>query len=242
MFEYINNCKAILKTIINEESQNIEKAAGIMAETLKRDGLIHVSGGHCQFYAMEAFYRAGGLVPINPLLPHLFATGPRTQFASDHIYEIEGVATKIFDDQHVNQHDCIVLASIAGRTIPTIDIAIAAKKKGLKVIALQSLEFSKRTTPKHSSGQFLNDIADVVVDLHIPYGDAVLDIEGVDEKCCPASSVVGFSVLQSLVTQAICSLGKEGITPKVWVSSNLDKGDAINKEHIKSMKGRVSCL
>lgn len=242
MFEYINTCKEILKKIINEEDGKIEIASRIMAETLKKDGLIHVSGGHCQFYAMEAFYRAGGLVPINPILPHIYATAPRTTFASDLIYEIEGVGTKIFEEQYVSQHDCIVLASIAGRTIPTIDIAIAAKKKGLKVIVLQSLEFSKCTKPKHSSGQFLSDIADVVIDLHIPYGDAVLEIEGVEEKCCPASSVVGFSVLQSLVTQAVCLLGQEGITPKVWVSSNLDKGDAINKEHIESMKGRVSCL
>ncbi|ENK6701047.1 SIS domain-containing protein [Yersinia enterocolitica] len=242
MYKYFDTCKNILREIINKEGGNIETAAGFMVDTLKKNGLIHVSGGHCQYYAMETFYRAGGLVPINPLLPHIFATAPRTQFSSDHIYEIEGVGALIFNDQNVSENDCIILASVAGRTIPTIDIALAAKARGLKVIALQSLEFSQQTTPKHSSGKFLSDIADVTIDLHIPYGDAILTIEGVDEKCCPASSVIGFSIIQALVTQTVCELANQGITPPVWVSSNLDRGDAINKGHIKSMKGRVSCL
>lgn len=242
MYKYFDTCKDILNKIINQQGANIELASHFMVETLKKDGLIHVSGGHCQYYAMEAFYRAGGLVPVNPLLPHIFATAPRTQFAADHIYEVEGVGTLIFNDQNASENDCIILASVAGRTIPTIDIALAAKKRGLKIIALQSLEFSQQTEPKHSSGKFLSDVADVTIDLHIPYGDAVLSIEGVDEKCCPASSVIGFSIIQALVTQTVCELASQGITPPVWVSSNLDRGDAINKGHIKSMKGRVSCL
>lgn len=242
MNNYINKCKCILEKVMQDEGSNIVQAATVMANTIKHDGIIHVSGGHCHIYAMETFYRAGGLVPINPLLPHIFATAPRTQAYSDHIYEIEGVGTTIFEDQHVSACDCVVLASIAGRTIPTIDIALSAKQRGLPVIALQSMEFSKRTTPKHSSGSFLSDIADITIDLNIPYGDAVIELNGLSEKCCPVSSIIGFSVIQALVTQTVCNLAEAGITPPVWVSSNLDRGDEINKSHILAMKGRVSCL
>ena len=104
------------------------------------------------------------------------------------------------------------------------------------------MKFSSQTKPKHKDGIFLNDIADVTIDMKIPYGDAILDIEGVEQKCCPSSSVVGFSIIQALVTQTVCTLAEEGIKPPVWVSSNLDCGDQINKEYIESMKGRVSCL
>lgn len=242
MNNYIDICKRIIGKVITHESENIELAASFMVETIKNNGLVHVSGGHCQFYPMEMFYRAGGLVPINPLLPNLFATGPRTQFTSDLVYEREGVGQIIFNDQKVGKQDCIVLVSIAGRTLPTIDIALAAKEKGIKVIVLQSLEFSRKTKSKHSKGHFLSDLADVVIDMHIPYGDAVLKIDTVDDLCCPSSSVVGFSIIQALVTQTVCTLAEQGINPPVWVSSNLDRGDAINKEHIASMKGRVSCL
>ncbi|MGL5706990.1 MAG: sugar isomerase domain-containing protein [Aeromonas sp.] len=242
MIKYIDNCKAIIEKVMANEGTNIENAAKLMSNTVQHDGVIHVSGGHCHIYAMETFYRAGGLVPINPLLPHIYATAPRTQAYSDHIYEVEGVGTTIFEDQHVTVHDCVILASIAGRTIPTVDIALAAKEHGLPVIALQSMEFSKRTKPKHSSGLFLSDIADVTIDLNIPYGDAVIELDGLSEKCCPVSSIIGFSVIQALVTQTVCNLAEVGVTPPVWVSSNLDRGDAINKKHILSMKGRVSCL
>lgn len=242
MIKYIDNCKAIIEKVMANEGTNIENAAKLMSNTVQHDGVIHVSGGHCHIYAMETFYRAGGLVPINPLLPHIYATAPRTQAYSDHIYEVEGVGTTIFEDQHVTVHDCVILASIAGRTIPTVDIALAAKEHGLPVIALQSMEFSKRTKPKHSSGLFLSDIADVTIDLNIPYGDAVIELDGLSEKCCPVSSIIGFSVIQALVTQTVCNLAEAGVTPPVWVSSNLDRGDAINKKHILSMKGRVSCL
>ncbi|SLM61438.1 MULTISPECIES: sugar isomerase domain-containing protein [Dickeya] len=242
MIKYIDECKRIIENVMASEGHNIEHAAKLMTRTIERDGVIHVSGGHCHIYAMETFYRAGGLVPINPLLPHLFATAPRTQAYSDHIYEVEGIGTTVFEDQQTSANDCIILASIAGRTIPTIDIALAAKKRGIPIIALQSMAFSKCTTPKHSSGFFLNDVADVTVDLHIPYGDAIIELDGLSEKCCPVSSVIGFSIIQALVTQTVCNLAEAGLTPPVWVSSNLDKGDAINKTHISSMKGRVSCL
>lgn len=242
MIKYIDNCKAIIETVMVNEGAHIESAAKLMSNAVQHDGVIHVSGGHCHIYAMETFYRAGGLVPINPLLPHIYSTAPRTQAYSDHIYEVEGVGTTIFEEQPFTVHDCVILASIAGRTIPTIDIALAAKKRGLPVIALQSMEFSKRTKPKHSSGLFLSDIADITIDLNIPYGDAVIELDGLSEKCCPVSSIIGFSIIQALVTQAVCNLAEAGVTPPVWVSSNLDRGDAINKKHILSMKGRVSCL
>lgn len=242
MISYLEECKIIIEQVMNSEENNILHGANLMTRTVSQDGVIHVSGGHCHIYAMETFYRAGGLVPINPLLPHIFATAPRTQAYSDHIYEVEGIGATIFADQCVSTNDCIILASIAGRTIPVVDIALAAKKRGLPVIALQSLAFSRQTTPKHSSGLFLSDIADVTIDLHIPYGDAVIELEGLSEKCCPVSSVIGFTVIQALVTQTVCNLAESGLTPLVWVSSNLDRGDEINKEHILSMKGRVSCL
>ncbi|MGM3172811.1 sugar isomerase domain-containing protein [Dickeya lacustris] len=242
MINYIDECKRIIEKVIESESTHIEEATQLMTRTIEKDGVIHVSGGHCHIYAMETFYRAGGLVPINPLLPHLFATAPHTQAYSDHIYEVEGVGTTVFDDQNVSPNDCIILVSIAGRTIPTIDIALAAKKRGIPVIALQSMAFSKKTSSKHSSGYFLNEVADVTIDLNIPYGDAIIHLDGLSEKCCPVSSVIGFSIIQALVTQTVCNLAAVGLTPPVWVSSNLDRGDAINKTHILSMKGRVSCL
>ena len=35
---------------------------------------------------------------------------------------------------------------------------------------------------------------------------------------------------------------KAGYTPPIYVSSNLDKGDAINDEHIRKYNKLISCL
>ena len=127
MNKYIDICKEIIGNVLSSESGNIEKASDIMVKSLKKNGLIHVSGGHCQFYPMEMFYRAGGLVPINPILPHLFATGPRTQFSSALVYENYGVGSDIFNNEIVSDDDCIIVVSVAGRTLPSIEIAKSAK-------------------------------------------------------------------------------------------------------------------
>lgn len=121
-------------------------------------------------------------------------------------------------------------------------MALEAKEKGLKVIALTSTEFTNDVTSRHVSGKKLIDIADVVLDNCGVSGDAVIEVEGFATKFGPTSSIIGFMILQSIIAQTISDLVKEGTEPSVWVSSNLDKGDDINKGHIKNYKNRVKCL
>ena len=56
-----------------EEAANIEQAAEYCAASVRSGRVIHVFGcGHSQMFAMEVFYRAGGLVPVNALLMFVF--------------------------------------------------------------------------------------------------------------------------------------------------------------------------
>ena len=63
----------------DEEGAAIEKAAEYCAASVCSGRLIHVFGcGHSQMFAMEVFYRAGGLVPVNALaIPALIGLGIR---------------------------------------------------------------------------------------------------------------------------------------------------------------------
>ena len=71
--EFFSVVSKQLEQEISEESENIEQAAQYCAASVLKDRIIHVFGcGHSQIFAMEVFYRAGGLVPVNALLiPHL---------------------------------------------------------------------------------------------------------------------------------------------------------------------------
>lgn len=71
--EYHEVIRGQLEEQFAQEGKNIETAAKYCAESVKSGRVIHVFGcGHSQMFAMEVFYRAGGLVPVNALLiPHM---------------------------------------------------------------------------------------------------------------------------------------------------------------------------
>ena len=95
---------------------------------------------------------------------------------------------------------------------------------------------------RHPSGKKLHDIADVVLDGKAPKGDAIMELPSLETKFGPISSVVGFTLIQALIVEVVNKLVQDGITPPIWVSSNLDEGDAINREYIKAYKKRITCL
>ena len=67
--EYHRVIKAQLEVQFDQEGANIEKAAEYCAASVSSGRVIHVFGcGHSQMFAMEVFYRAGGLVLVNALL------------------------------------------------------------------------------------------------------------------------------------------------------------------------------
>ena len=117
-----------------------------------------------------------------------------------------------------------------------------AKKIGMKVVALVSKQFAGSTTSRHSSGKNLMEVADVVIDIKCVAGDAALEMEGLEPHFCGTSTVLGMSVMESIVAQTVENCVKAGYLPPIYVSSNLDKGDAINDEHIKKYSKLISCL
>lgn len=240
--EFFEIIKEQLERQIQEEGKNIELAAKYCAESIMNDRLVHVFGcGHSQMFAMEVFYRAGGLVPVNALLiPHM-ALYPKAKLST--LQErVEDFSTTYLELENTDEKDTMIIISISGRNAAVIDMALAAKKKGMKVIALTSVEFSQTVTSRHSSGQLLKDLADVVIDIKCVSGDAVLSIEGLEARFSGTSTVLGMTVMQSIVAQTVENCVKRGHIPPVYVSSNLDEGDAINHEYIMKYKDRIGCL
>ena len=72
--------------------------------------------------------------------------------------------------------DIFIIISNSGRNAMPIEIAMLAKEKGLKVIAITSIEQSKKYPSRHSSRKKLYDLADIVIDNCVPSGDGMLNI------------------------------------------------------------------
>ena len=240
--EYYDVVQKQLKQQFEEEGAHIEQAAEYCAASVSKGRVIHVFGcGHSQMFAMEVFYRAGGLVPVNALLiPHL-ALFPKAKLST--IQErVEGFSSEYLALENTSPDDTIIIVSISGRNAGVVDMALAAKAIGMKVVALVSRQFADSTTSRHSSGKNLKDVADVVVDVKCVSGDAALYIDGVEPSFCGTSTVLGMSVMEAIVAQTVENCVKAGYTPPIYVSSNLDRGDKINAEHIKNYSSLITCL
>ncbi len=230
------------KEMFETQGLNIEKAAEAMANTIAKDGIIHVFGcGHSQMFAQEMFYRAGGLVPVNALLiPHL-SLNPVAKL-STLLERTEGFVETYLDLEYTTPNDTMIIASISGRNGAVVDMALAAKKKNMTVIGLTSEKFSSRVTSRHSSNKKLMDLSDIIVDINCEFGDAVLSIEGLEHKFVGTSTILGMMLIEAMVAQTIEILVKQNIKPPIWVSSNTEEGDEINKIHINNYKDKISCL
>lgn len=240
--EYYEILKEQLDRQVHEESEAIEQAAQYCAESVSKKRLIHVFGcGHSQMFAMEVFYRAGGLVPVNALLiPHL-ALFPKAKLST--LQErVEGFSGDYLRLENVSSDDTMIIVSISGRNAGVVDMALAAKEIGMKVVALVSKEFSSSVSSRHSSGKNLKDVADVVIDVKCVSGDACLSMEGIEAHFTGTSTILGMTVMNSITARTIELCVEKGIVPPVYVSSNLDKGDAINAEYIKQYGDLIDCL
>lgn len=123
-----------------------------------------------------------------------------------------------------------------------VEVALQAKKRGLKVIALVSLPYCASVEARHSSGQKLPDIADAVLDNGAVLGEAAIELEGIPYRVGATSGVIGAAILQALVVQVAETLAERNVEPPIWVSINLPGGTEINAKYLERYKGRVKHL
>lgn len=240
--EFLEVVKSQLDQQFEEEKETIEAAAQCCVASIMKKRVVHVFGcGHSQMFAMELFYRAGGLVPVNALLiPHL-ALFPKAKLST--IQErVEGFSQEYLNLENTSADDTMIIVSISGRNAAAIDMALSAKEKGMKVIALTSVKFSSAVSSRHSSKKNLRDVADIVIDVKCVEGDACMSVEGLDVKFTGTSTILGMTVLDGITSRVVELCVEQGYKPPIYVSSNLDVGDDINKEYIKEYRDLIDCL
>lgn len=240
--EYIEKVKAVIGRIERDTAEDIEKSAEIFADALIQGRRIFLFGtGHSHMLSEELFYRAGGLLNIQPILVerlmlHIDASGST-------LYEREeGLAESIFENYKIKSGDVIVIISNSGRNGVVIDMALLCKEKGVTVIALTSLEHTSSGESRHKSGKRLCEIADIVLDNCGCLGDACVDIDGVQGKICATSTVAGATILNSVVAGAVELCTEKGFYPEHFCSANVDGGDEINDKLIEKYKKEIKHL
>lgn len=240
---YFNDINRLLERARTTQQEELKKAAALIADCIKKDGLIYVYGsGHAHMSAEELFYRAGGLgnvypIFIEPLMLHEAAA------LSSQLEKKEGYLTDIVDNLPISDKDVVIVASTSGRNAAPIDTALIAQKKGAKIITIFSREYSMSAKSGHSSNKRLLDLGDARIDNGAPIGDAVLSIEGIDASFSPVSSVINLTILQSIVAEAIAVCVEDGVKYiPVFKSGNMAGGAEYNQAILDKYRERVPSL
>jgi uncharacterized phosphosugar-binding protein len=118
-------------------------------------------------------------------------------------------------------------------------MAKAAREKGLTVIVVTNMNTATTVTSRHSSGKMLHDYASILIDNHGDRGDATLKLDGFEQRIASSSTVVGAAILNAVIARACEMLLAEGIKPPVFMSGNMDGGDAYNKAVIAEHKDNI---
>ena len=232
--EYYNNLSQIERQIVEQEASGIEAVAACMARTLKAGKNIYLFGcGHSHILVEEAFYRAGGLVPVNPIFDSAIMLHEGA-VKSSHLERLESYGDWIFDRQSITQGDMIFIFSNSGINGCPVQVALRAKQAGATVVAVSAKAYDKTEKSRHSSGKRLSNYADYVLDTHIPHGDALLQYG--EQRIAPGSTIACALIWNMLIAQLAEESEKIGYQPEYFVSGNVEGGFQINEQYIDKYK------
>lgn len=233
---------------INEKQyDNIRAAAKLMADAIENDRLISVygGGGHTTLPVGEMFFRAGGLACINPVME----TGLSVFNQALKYLELErtvNYGASILKYYDLQKDDLLIIFHNIGINPATIDAAMEAKKRGVKIIAVSSSAWQKEMPAdhfiRHPNKTNLFDYADVCIDDYNPVGDAAVTVEGLDTPIAPTSNIVDFYIAHLLEIETVKECVARGVTPPVWSSANTPGGDEKNADYLAKYRPRIKML
>lgn len=225
VLSYLDAVEAIIQRIRATQVEAVEAAAAICAHAIGNGGLVHLFGtGHSRILIEEIFPRHGSFPGFHSLVElsltfHNQVVGANGQRQAMFIEHVEGLAPVILRNFVLAPPDCFIIFSNSGVNEVVVDMALEVKKRGLPLIVLVSVEHCRAAGAKHSSGQKLIDVADLVLDNCVPAGDALVSIPGLEDPVGPGSTVAAATIVNMLKCAVAEGLTRMGKPPKVLTSS-----------------------
>ena len=231
-----------LRRIESTEAEAIDAAASLCAEAIAGDHLVFTFGtGHSSLLASEGLFRAGGLACVSAMLesPVTFEPGG---VASSFFERSRGYAPLLLARYGASAGDVLVVFSNSGVNALPVEVAIEARTLGVQVVGVVSRAYADQAPRTASGGESLAEIADVVIDNHVPPGDAVVPFYGDAVRAASLSTLSGAFIWNAIVAEVVSLLEKEGIKAPVFVSSNMPNAKDTNEALVAKYRTRVRHL
>lgn len=232
---YISKITQLIEEMGKESMPAIQKAAGFMADSIAAErSVFYFGSGHSVLPALDVFPRYGSFVGLQPIhdtrLMWSNVIGPGGTPELLWLEKQEGYIKNVFDSYVMTPQDTIIVVSHGGLNAAGIEAAMYAKELGVKVVAITSMENYRNSTPRHSSGKKLADIADVAIDNGAPPEDSIIRVEGWEEPVAASSTVTVMVISMSLIAETTALLAKRGIHVPTFVSPNVMPDPDHNKK------------
>jgi len=244
---YFEAIDGILKKIRSTQSEQIKKAAQVMADSIAQGGVIHVFGsGHSVIPILDIFPRYGSYIGFHPLLdPRLMwfnIIGPGGVRELLWLERQKGYAKILLKSHALKDKDVMLIFSHGGVNAAPVEMASEAKRAGLFVIGVTSMENQRKASLTHR-GKRLCDIADITIDNCVPQEDALIKLDGLREPVAAGSTVAAVAIAMALVAEVAKILVDRGVPLRVFVSPNVkgipkNHNEKIFKAYMKMMRER----
>jgi len=247
--QWLENARGIMTRIEETQMDNIRRAAEMMADTIECKRWVHTFGcGHATLPIEEMYPRIGGFVGFHPMieLPLTFFTritgemGVR-QFVF--LERVEGYGVEIMKGYDFDSRDIMWLFSHSGINNVNIDVALEARKKGMKVIVFGSSSAAAGRKSRHSCGKTIFDLADLVVDTCAPLGDASVPLKNHPDKVGPVSTMAFITCVWMTITTVAEILADRGVKLYIHPSHNVPGNEGARErldEALDEYKRRIA--
>lgn len=226
---YFQKTEELFAKIRATQRDAIQAAARLIADSVQSGGCVHVfDTGH--IISGELINRAGGPVLLKAFKYNLVVEDAvRVRPSEGKNKSMEGLAAYALRASNVRSGDVMIIGSVSGKTVNVIDLALEARAMGVKVIAMTSVAYSSQIKSDHASGKRLMEINDVLLDNCAPFGDAMIDVEGLEAPMCPASGLAAAYIMWAVMAQLADDLLQDGQRLSVFKSVNFPGNAAYNE-------------
>ena len=221
----------LLDRIARTQGDGIEAASQWCADAIAGDGLVHLFGtGHSRIPVEEMFPRYGSYPGFNPMIElsmtfHTQVVGANGQRQAMFIERVPGLAEVILSNFTFGPKDVMIVFSASGLSTVPVEMARGARRRGLRVIAVTSVEQSMSDQPNPVTGSRLLDETDLVIDLCTPHADALVRIDGLDVPVGPGSTIAAVAIVNSIKVRTAQLLVQRGAMPSVLTRASVVGAD-----------------